>query len=75
MKINREIDARGFTCPIPILKAKRALSEMQTGDVLRVLATDAGTIKDFQAYATQSGNELVSQQALATDFYHVLRRR
>lgn len=55
-----ELDARGLNCPLPILRTKRALSEMQSGKVLRILATDQGATKDFQAFAKQTGNELVS---------------
>ena len=75
MHIDKELDARGLNCPLPILKAKRALSEMVSGQVLRVVATDAGSLRDFQAFAKQTGNELLEQQALDTDFIHILRRR
>ncbi len=75
MQIDRELDARGLNCPLPILKAKKALSEMQSGQTLRVVATDAGSVRDFQAFARQTGNELLEQQTIADEFYHVLRRR
>ena len=55
-----ELDARGLNCPLPILRAKKALSVMQSGNILRVLATDRGASKDFQAFAKQTGNELLS---------------
>ena len=75
METNKEIDTRGLNCPLPILKAKKALTDMQSGQLLRVVATDAGSVRDFQAFAKQTGNELVEQQTTATDFIHVLRRR
>ncbi len=75
MNIDKELDTRGLNCPLPILKAKKALTDMQSGQLLRVVATDAGSVRDFQAFAKQTGNELVEQQTTATDFVHVLRRR
>lgn len=55
MQIDKELDARGLNCPLPILKAKKALSDMQSGQTLRVVATDAGSVRDFQAFAKQTG--------------------
>lgn len=75
MQIDKEIDTSGLNCPLPILKAKKALSEMQSGQILKVTATDAGSVKDFQAFARQTGNELLEQQTLPTNYIHVLRRR
>ena len=75
MQIDKELDARGLNCPLPILKAKKALADMQSGQTLRVLATDAGSVRDFQAFAKQTGNELLEQQTVGTDFIHVMRRR
>ena len=75
MQIDKELDARGLNCPLPILKAKKALADMQSGQTLRVAATDAGSMRDFQAFAKQTGNELLEQQAVGDDFFHVLRRR
>ncbi|MFT4268245.1 MAG: sulfurtransferase TusA family protein [Xenophilus sp.] len=75
MPIAREIDTRGLNCPLPILKAKKALNGMQSGELLRVVATDPGSLRDFQAFARQTGNELVDQQALGPEFVHVLKRR
>ena len=71
----REVDTRGLNCPLPILKAKKALSEMQSGDLLRVISTDPGSMRDFQAFAKQTGNELVSQETLGEEFIHTLKRR
>jgi tRNA 2-thiouridine synthesizing protein A len=75
MNIDKEIDTRGLNCPLPILKAKKALSEMTSGQLLRVVATDGGSVRDFQAFARQTGNELVEQESAGGDFIHVLRRR
>lgn len=75
MHIAKEIDTRGLNCPLPILKAKKALTEINSGQLLRVIATDAGSVRDFQAFARQTGNELVEQQTIGADFIHVLRRR
>lgn len=75
MQVDKEIDARGLNCPLPILRAKKALSELTTGQLLKVVATDTGSIRDFQAFAKQTGNELVQQQTVGEDFIHILRRR
>ena len=75
MNIDKEIDTRGLNCPLPILKAKKALTDLQSGQLLKVVSTDAGSLRDFQAFAKQTGNELVEQQTAGTDFIHVLRRR
>jgi len=75
MNVHKEIDTRGLNCPLPILKAKKSLNEMESGQLLRVVSTDPGSIRDFQAFSRQTGNELVEQQTAGTDFIHVLRRR
>lgn len=75
MNIDQEIDTRGLNCPLPILKAKKALAAMQSGQTLKVVATDAGSVRDFQAFAKQTGNELVDQQTIGNEFVHVMRRR
>ena len=75
MDVQREIDTRGLNCPLPILKAKKALADMLSGELLRVVATDPGSMRDFQAFARQTGNELVQQETAGTEFIHVLRRR
>jgi len=79
MDIHKELDARGLTCPLPILKAKKALSDMHSGEVLKVLATDPGSVRDFQAFARQTGNDLLDQQAQESggqeQYIHLLRRR
>ncbi len=75
MNIDKELDTRGLNCPLPILKAKKALAEMASGQLLRVVSTDAGSARDFQAFAKQTGNDLVDQQTVGGDFIHVLKRR
>ena len=74
-KVDSEVDARGMNCPLPILKAKKALSAMQSGQLLRVLATDPGSMRDFQAFARQTGHELVAQTEQDGVIAHLLRRR
>ena len=74
-EVNRELDTRGLNCPLPILKAKKALADMVSGELLRVVSTDAGSVRDFQAFARQTGNDLVEQTTAGADFMHVLRRR
>ena len=64
-----------MNCPLPILKAKKALAEMQTGEILKVVATDPSSTRDFQAFARQTGNELVEQSQADAEFIHFIRRR
>ena len=75
MIADKELDARGLNCPLPILKAKKALADLTSGQTLKVIATDAGSVRDFQAFAKQTGNELVAQDTVGTDFVSVLKRR
>jgi TusA-related sulfurtransferase len=75
MTFDKELDTRGLNCPLPILKAKKALAAMESGQTLRVLATDSGSVRDFQAFARQTGNELIDQQTAGDEFIHVMRRR
>ena len=75
MNATKEIDTRGLNCPLPILKAKKVLADMESGEVLKVISTDPGSTRDFQAFARQTGNELVGQSTEQADFIHLLRRR
>ncbi|BFO56508.1 sulfurtransferase TusA family protein [Acidovorax sacchari] len=75
MHIHKEIDTRGLNCPLPILKAKKALAAMASGEVLKVVSTDNGSLRDFQAFAKQTGNELLDQSTAGEEYTHVLRRR
>lgn len=75
MNIDKEIDTSGLNCPLPILKAKKALTDLHSGQTLKVIATDPGSWRDFEAFARQTGNELVSQEKTETNFVYVLKRR
>ena len=75
MQAQKEIDTRGLNCPLPILKAKKALADMTSGDGLTVISTDPVSFRDFTAFARQTGNELVEQATNADEFIHLLRRR
>ena len=75
MQIDKDLDTSGLNCPLPILKAKKALAEMTSGQLLRVVSTDPGSTRDFQAFAKQTGNELLDQEIIGDDFIHVLKRR
>ena len=75
LQIDIELDTRGLNCPLPILQAKKSLASMTSGQLLRVVSTDAGSLRDFQAFAKQTGNDLVEQQTQGTEFVHVMRRR
>jgi tRNA 2-thiouridine synthesizing protein A len=72
---DREVDARGLNCPLPILKAKKALAELGSGQVLKVVSTDAGSVRDFQAFARQTGNEIVGQSEADRTWTFFLKRR
>ncbi len=75
MDADKEVDARGLNCPLPILKAKKALGELATGQVLRVIATDPHSMRDFQAFARQTGHELLQQTEMGHEFIHMLKHR
>ena len=75
MEADKELDTRGLNCPLPILKAKKALADMVSGEVLKVVSTDPGSLRDFQAFARQTGNELLEQNSAGGEFMHLLRRR
>lgn len=75
MNIDKEIDTTGLNCPLPILKAKKALSDMASGQVLQVISTDPGSWRDFPAFAKQTGNTLLSSEKRAADYVFVLQRR
>jgi TusA-related sulfurtransferase len=75
MHTDKEIDTSGLNCPLPILKAKKALNDMLSGQVLRVIATDPGASRDFEAFAKQTGHELVFQEKTEVHFVFGLKRR
>jgi tRNA 2-thiouridine synthesizing protein A len=77
---DQELDVRGLKCPLPILRTKKALADMTTGTVLRIVATDPGTVKDFAAFARQTGHELLasgeqSEEGVAGEFVFLIRRK
>jgi TusA-related sulfurtransferase len=72
---DRELDTKGLSCPLPILRAKKALTELASGQVLKIVCTDPGSIRDFKAFARQTGNELLAQQETDDLFVHFLKRR
>lgn len=73
--VDKEIDTRGLNCPLPILRAKKALADMLQGQVLKVVSTDPGSNRDFQAFCKQTGNQLLEQQNVGKDYIHFLKRR
>ena len=75
MNFDKELDARGLNCPLPILRAQKALAEMTSGQVLRIIATDPGSVKDFQAFAKQTGNELLSSAENNKEFEFYIKRK
>ena len=75
MNFDKELDARGLNCPLPILRAKKALNDMQSGQVLKIVATDPGSVRDFQAFSKQTGNDLLSQSEADKEFVFYLKRK
>ncbi len=75
MDFDKDLDARGLNCPLPILKTKKALGDMSGGQVLRVTSTDAGSVKDMEAFARQTGNELLSSTQESGGYVFFLRKR
>lgn len=75
MNVDKELDARGLNCPLPILKTKKSLSDMATGQVLKVISTDAGSVKDMQAFANQTGNVLVSQSEVNGEYVFFMQKK
>ena len=74
IEYRKDLDARGLSCPLPILKAKKALAELASGEVLRIVATDTGSVRDFQAFAKQTGNALLAHTNINGEFTFWLRR-
>ncbi len=72
---DKELDARGLSCPLPILKTKKALNDLTTGQVLKVVATDPGSIKDMQAFANQTGNPLLSSTEEGKDYVFLIKKK
>lgn len=75
MHFDKELDARGLNCPLPILRTKKALADMASGQVLKVLATDPGSVKDFQAFSKQTGNPLLSSEKFDNEFVFFMKKK
>jgi tRNA 2-thiouridine synthesizing protein A len=75
MNFDKELDARGLNCPLPILRAKKALTDMASGQVLRIVATDPGSVKDFAAFSKQTGNSLLSSETVENEFIFFMKKR
>jgi tRNA 2-thiouridine synthesizing protein A len=75
IKVDRELDARGLNCPLPILRTKKSLNAMASGQVLRIVATDPGSVRDFQAFCKQTGNQLLLCDERSAEFVFMLRKK
>jgi tRNA 2-thiouridine synthesizing protein A len=75
MNVDKELDARGLNCPLPILKTKKALSDMASGQVLKVVSTDCGSVKDMQAFSTQTGNPLLEQSEANGEYSFFVQKK
>jgi len=75
MNFDKELDTRGLNCPLPILRTKKALAELQSGQVLKVVATDPGAVKDFQAFSRQTGHPLLSHSEEQKEFIFFMRKK
>lgn len=75
MNFDKELDARGLNCPLPILRTKKALAEMASGEILKVIATDPGSVKDMQAFAKQTGNDLVNSAEAGGEYTFFMKKK
>ncbi|SFQ00977.1 tRNA 2-thiouridine synthesizing protein A [Nitrosomonas cryotolerans] len=75
MNFDKELDARGLVCPLPVLRTKRSLADMRSGQILKIVATDPGAVIDFQVFAEQTGNELLSQSETTETFTFFMKKR
>lgn len=75
MNFDKELDARGLNCPLPILRCKKSLAELTSGQVLKIIATDPGSVKDFQAFAKQTGNELLSSAEGSGEYTFFMKKK
>ncbi len=75
MNFDKELDARGLNCPLPILRTKKTLAELTGGQVLKIVSTDPGSVKDFQAFAKQTGNELLSSTEGGGEFVFFMKKK
>lgn len=74
MEANQTLDARGLNCPLPILRTKKALNTLQSGDTLKVVSTDPGSVKDIASFCEQTGNALLSSQQAGRDYEFFIRK-
>ena len=75
MEFDKELDARGLNCPLPILRCKKSLAELHPGQILKVVATDPGSVKDFQAFSRQTGNTLLSSETGSSEFVFFMQKK
>lgn len=75
MNVDKELDARGLNCPLPILKTKKSLADMASGQVLKVVSTDCGSVKDMQAFSNQTGNELLSSTEANGEYIFTIKKK
>lgn len=75
MNFDKELNARGLSCPLPIVKTKKALTDMTSGQVLKVISTDSGSVKDMSAFAEQTGNPLVAQEEVGGEYVFYVKRK
>ena len=75
MNFDKELDARGLNCPLPILRAKKSLTDMASGQILRIVATDPGSVKDFEAFSKQTGNPLLEKSASDKEFTFFIKKK
>ena len=75
MQFDKELDARGLSCPLPILKTKKALNDLTSGQVLKVVSTDPGSVKDMQAFADQTGNTLLSTAEQSGEYIFFMQKK
>lgn len=73
-EVTRELDTRGLNCPLPILRAKKTLNGMGAGEVLGIVSTDPGSVKDFEAFAAQTGNELLESSEVNGEFHFKVKK-
>lgn len=75
IRFDRELDARGLNCPLPILRTKKSLNDMTHGQVLKIVATDPGSVRDFQAFCKQTGNQLLLSNECGGEYLFILRKK
>ena len=75
IRFDRELDARGLNCPLPILRTKKSLNDMTTGQVLKIVATDPGSVRDFQAFSRQTGNQLLLSNESGGEYLFMMRKK